>query len=423
MSQAFARFLKDEEQAPEEFLDEHVAEVLRKRVGEEPLVERIETIRGELLGATLDDLYPDGPNRAGLLFLSPSAGEQAVLIRLSAKTPHAIEDIWFEGGFHLDPDAEVEVLPPPLTWDNLEERMRLEVEAGFSGALILTRDGKVIVNEGYGLANREKGYPCTSDTIFATGSVPIDYTKAGILILAQDGAIDLGQPITDFFDGVPKDKQGITIQHLMTGQSGLLDFHGLPTDADPDHHWIDRDEAARRILAQGLLFEPGKGRQHSHSAWGLLAAIIEIASEMTYQDFTRKLLFEPAGMKDTGFNGDPVPEERLAIGYGFMSDGEINAPPYWGQTSWLVMGSGGMISTTGDMLRWQEALRRGDILSPEWTTRYWSGPGVFAAGDMFGYEVNYTETPDPQFVLLSSSIDGTMRRRFNRLGREIGRLR
>ncbi len=70
-------------------------------------------------------------------------------------------------------------------------------------------------------------------------------------------------------------------------------------------------------------------------------------------------------MVDTGFYGDPVPAERLAVGYGPLSDGEINAPPYWGETSWLVMGSGGQVSTAGDTVRWLTAMRDGRILAPD----------------------------------------------------------
>jgi CubicO group peptidase (beta-lactamase class C family) len=202
--------------------------------------------------------------------------------------------------------------------------------------------------------NRELGQPITPDTIFATGSLPIDCTHASILWLAQKGKLRLSDPITKFFKDVPSDKQSITVEHLMTGGSGLPNFHDLPGDRDPDHSWIDRDEAMRRIFAQPLLFPPGEGEQHSHSAWAVLAAIVEIVSGQSYQEFTRERLFA-----DAGFNGDPVPAERLAIGYGNRSDGKINAPPSWGKTSWLVLGSEGQTGTTRDTGRWLDAMREG----------------------------------------------------------------
>lgn len=276
----------------------------------------------------------------------------------------------------------------PLTWANLGERLAAEAEKGFTGAVLVVREGETIIDAGYGLANRERNIPVRPDTIFATGSEPIDFTHVAILQLAQAGKLSLTDPITRFFDHVPEDKRAITVEYLMTGASGLQNFHDIPSDRDPDHSWIDRDEAMRRIFAQELLFPPGEGEEHSHSAWGVLAAIVEIASGSSYQDYTREHIYEPAGMVDTGFNGDPVPVERLAIGYGTASDGTINAPPYWGPTSWLVMGSGGQISTTHDTGRFYDALRENRLLAPEWTERYFGdGPFGDRNGDVYGYEM------------------------------------
>lgn len=293
-----------------------------------------------------------------------------------------------------------------VTWENLSQWFADQAEAGFTGAVLIVRDGEVILNEGYGMANREKEIPIRPDTVFAVGSQPIDFTHAAILWLAQEGGLALSDPITRFFDDVPEDKQAITIEHLMTGASGLPNFHDLPADRDPDHTWIDRDEAVRRIFAQELLFNPGEGDEHSHSAWGLLAAIVEIVSGQSYQEFTREHIFGPAGMVDTGFHGDPVSEERLAIGYGVRSDGEINAPPYWGNASWLVMGSGGQISTVGDTSRFLTAMREGRILEPEWAERFF-GPGVGANrnGNAYGFEMFVYHTPmaESHAVLISNA--------------------
>jgi CubicO group peptidase (beta-lactamase class C family) len=206
----------------------------------------------------------------------------------------------------------------------------------------------------------------------------------------------------------------------MQGSSGLEDFHDRPADRDMDHAWIDREEAVRRILEGDLTFPPGRGNSHSHSAWGLIAAIVEVASEQSYQDFTRQNLFEPLGMTDTGFNGDPVPAERLAVGYGDLRDGETNAPPFWGPTSWLVLGSGGMTTTIDDMARWMNGLRNAELFSPESARLFWSPPGSLArAGDMYGFEVFYTEGPDTYFVLLTNYNDGSRRRANTRLAQDL----
>lgn len=302
----------------------------------------------------------------------------------------------------------------PPAWDGVEDRLKAEEKSGFSGAVLLVRDGSRVLCEGYGFADRDAEIRNTPETIFAIGSTPIDFTKAGILLLAERGKLALPDPITKYFSDVPDDKKSITIEHLMTGASGLSDFHDVPSDRDPDHGWIDRDEAVRRILDQKLLFTPGTKKAHSHSAWGLLAAVIEIASGQGYPEFTREHLFHPAGMNDTGFFGEPYPKERMAIGTGSRSDGEINAPPFWGKTSWLVMGSGGQVSTLVDMERWLAALREGKVLSPESLERYFSPPGsVLAGGDAYGFEITYTEGPG-SFLIVMSNDNGRERQAPNR---------
>jgi CubicO group peptidase (beta-lactamase class C family) len=173
---------------------------------------------------------------------------------------------------------------PPVTWDALEARLNWEADHGFSGVVLVARDGKVVLHKAYGLANREKKIAMRPDTILAIGSTPIDFTRAGILLLADRGKLKLSDPVTQFFKEVPEDRRAMTVEHLLTGRSGLPDFHDVPTDRDPDHSWIDRDEAVRRIFRQKLLFPPGKQRRHSHSGYGLLAAVIEIVSGQSYPD-------------------------------------------------------------------------------------------------------------------------------------------
>jgi CubicO group peptidase (beta-lactamase class C family) len=294
--------------------------------------------------------------------------------------------------------------PPPVTWDTIAARMQWEANHGFSGVVLVARDGKVVFHKAYGMANREKRLPTRPDTILAIGSTPIDFTRAGILLLAERGKLKLSDPITKYFDQVPPDKRAITIQHLMTGRSGLQNFHDLPGDRDRNHSWIDRSEAVRRILNQKLLFAPGEGRRHSHSAWGLLAAIIEIVSGQTYPEFTRAHLFKPAGMIDTGFFGERYLEERMAVGYGPRMDGAVNAPPYWGKTSWLVMGSGGQVSTARDMWRWMQAVHGGKFLAPESVQLYARGAqGILAGGDEYGFQIRYAGNQRWCMIVLSNT--------------------
>ena len=289
--------------------------------------------------------------------------------------------------------------------------------------MLVLRDGEVVLREGFGLADRENGVPNKADTIFAVGSTPIDFTKVAVLLLIERGELSWDAPLSRFFEQVPEDKAGITVEQLMTGASGFADFFDVPEDGNPDHTFITRDELVRRMFASELLFTPGEGREHSHGAFGLLAAVVEIVSGQTYQAYTRTHIFEPAGMADTTFFGEPLPEGRFAVGYGLLTNGEINAPPYWGETSWLVMGSGGMVSTLDDLLAFQQALRAQEILSADSLARYWSPPGAVSSnGDGFGFELLFTEDPGQQVFLVSNSTTPRTQHRLEELMTAILRL-
>lgn len=310
---------------------------------------------------------------------------------------------------------------PAVTWDTLDERMQWEVEQGFSGVVLLAREGGIVFHKAYGLANREQRIAMRADSILAIGSTPIDFTMAAALLLIERDKLHLSDPITKFLSDVPADKRAITIGYLLTQKSGLPDFHDLPGDRNRDHARIDRDEAVRRILNQKLLFAPGKGQKSSHSAWGLLAAIVEIVSGQTYEEFTCEHLFKPAGMRDTGFFGEPCPESRMAVGYGPQRDGEINAPPYWGKTSWLVMGSGGQVSTAQDMWLWTRYLRT-RLLSKKSLVYFGSGGEMATAGNAYGFEVMYAGNAQSFMIVLTNSANRDNLPRLYQLGESLTAL-
>lgn len=274
-----------------------------------------------------------------------------------------------------------------LTWDNVAEHFDTLARAGFAGVVHLTRDGKDVLHKAYGSANRSLAIPMRTDTIFGIGSTPIDFTVAAIYLLAQQDKLSLDDPITRFFDDVGTDKRAMTIRHLLNGRSGLPDFHHeAATDWDADLAWIDRDTAVARILAQPLLFAPGQGQAHSHSAYGLAAAIIERISGQGYFAFLSQHLFGPAGMTRTGMYGadNGFTLADFAVGYGAKAVGVPNIPPNWGPTSWLIMGSGGMYSTLEDMLRFYRKVRGGELLEPQYAARY-QGDALGIGGSERGF--------------------------------------
>jgi hypothetical protein len=138
----------------------------------------------------------------------------------------------------------------------------------------------------------------------------------------------------------------------------------------------------------------------------MLAAIVEIAGGEPYAQFLNKHLFGAAGMKYTSHYEDiKVPDDQLAVGYGGDAYSTPNTPRHWGKTSWLVLGSGGMVSTAGDLHRWTQAIRDGKLLSSQSANKYWAGPGsVLTGGSMNGFFTAYTEGPGSMMFLCSNEI-------------------
>jgi CubicO group peptidase (beta-lactamase class C family) len=384
------------------FAETQLAPGYRAGFSGDALIEHLRRIREAAhgFGGVLADLTDDGGTR--LTFVM-GAGEVSVVFHTQPDAPNLIVALELETPGNVEGGAPIDGVPP-YTWDTLAQRLDAEARDGFAGSVLVVHDGAVVLHEGYGLADRTVGVPVGPETIFAIGSVPIDFTKAAILKLEDTGKLSTSDPITKFLDSVPADKRTMTIDHLMTGRSGLPDFFHIPgVDADPDLSWIDRATALDRIMGQELLFAPGSDEAHSHAAWVLLAAIVELVSGQSYGDYLEHNFFEPAGMTRTGLHEDMerFSDHDLAVGYEGQSYGKVNTPRYWGRTSWLVMGSGGMASTTGDLYRWITAIRGGKTLSPRAARKFWSHM-VLAGGDDRGFFCLYTEGPGDLMIMCSN---------------------
>ncbi|MBT8131528.1 MAG: beta-lactamase family protein [Gammaproteobacteria bacterium] len=359
--------------------------------------ERLALLRGIQKAAALAGGAIVGENNGEIRLELMGRTPFVVLFRVQEEPPYAITALRTEAGA-----SRLEV-----TWDSVGELVSGMEEKGFAGVLYVARDNETVVRDAYGLSNRALGYDTKPDTVFGIGSTPIDFTVAGVLLLAQQEKLSLDDTIDAFFDNVPADKRRLTIRHLISGQSGLPDFHHIGSDWDTDLAWIDRVEAVRRILAQPLLFAPGEGNAHSHSAYGLVAAIIERVSGQGYFEFLSAAFFEPAGMLRTGMYGDDggLDLRAFAVGYGPSSVGVPNIPPNWGRTSWLVMGSGGMYSTLGDMLRFYRFVQSGDLLDKKHARRM-GGERVAIGGSDRGFYFFYATNGRGNAAMLMTNGEG-----------------
>ncbi len=228
---------------------------------------------------------------------------------------------------------------------------------GFSGTLLVVKNRFINLNKGYGMANREKGIGNTSETVFSVGSITKQFTAAAIMKLKIEGKLDTKDLIGKYLEGVPKDKKNITIQHLLTHTSGLVQ------DAGRDYDKVGRDETVANIMAQPLESKPGEKFTYTNAGYTLLAAIIEKVSGKSYEEFLHSELFQSAGMFSTGYR---IPNwDEKVVAHWYVEDTDNGIPldkpfPYWN-----LIGNGGILSTTGDMYRWHLALKGDSVLSSD----------------------------------------------------------
>jgi CubicO group peptidase (beta-lactamase class C family) len=253
------------------------------------------------------------------------------------------------------------VAPDPSLRPRLEEYLGAQATDGFSGSVIVARGGEVVLASAHGRG-------ITPETAFWIASVSKQFTAAAILKLQEQGKLGVQDPITKFFNGVPAAKQGITIHHLLTHTSGLP--HRYAADG-----LTGRDEAVRTILAVPLKQRVGEGYSYSNDGYNLLAAIVEIASGTTFEEYLGKNLLAPAGLSHTGFWGFEKPGMPVAppkdldrargMRHTIWKDGKS-------QANWGYRGATGVFSTPADLHAWVAALRAGRVLSPESLGLLWA---------------------------------------------------
>jgi len=253
-----------------------------------------------------------------------------------------------------------------MTYDDRIERiddyLLNGVKNGFAGTVLIAIDGQIVLQKGYGLANRENQTPNTPETLFTTGSVTKQFTAAAIMKLVEMDKVSLDATLADYFVGLPDDKMGITLHQLLTHSSGLV---GDVTDGDFSET-ISFDEYFDRVVSAQLRFSPGEKYAYSNAGYTILAQIIQLASGQSYEKFLREQLFEPAGMNSTGYS---LPEEDLqsfATGYRFSvieSGTVVDRIREAGEVPPTLKGNGGLSSNLGDMYRWYQALSQASVLS------------------------------------------------------------
>jgi len=243
----------------------------------------------------------------------------------------------------------------------MEQAIQTHVSAGtFMGTVLVARDGKIVLDKAYGMANIELDVPNTPDTKFRLGSITKQFTAASILLLEERGKLKIDDRVKTYLPDAPMSWDRITIYNLLTHTSGIPNFTAMP---DYNTIKLSSRSASSAVAAfrdRPLDFGPGEKMSYSNSGYLVLGDIIEKVSGQSYEQFVAANIFAPLGMKDSGYDSNTAIIKHRASGYTKQPDGYVNAT-YIHMS--IPHAAGALYSTTHDLLKWEQALFAGKVVS------------------------------------------------------------
>ena len=237
------------------------------------------------------------------------------------------------------------------------------VPFGFSGAVLIIQNDQIVLNGGYGYSNYEKKQFNGPETIFPLQSITKTFTATAILKLQMLGKLNISDSISQYLD-TPTDKSEITIAQLLSHSSGIVS--GTESYYSPP----DKKNLLEKVFSEPLLFAPGTSIAYSNLGYGILAAIIEETSNMSYEDFLKEYLFDEHQMKSTGHVNLIRDNRTMATQY--VNEFKDESPSQHKVDDWNFVGSGNLLTNTLDLYQWAMALKYNLILSEELSDKMFS---------------------------------------------------
>jgi CubicO group peptidase (beta-lactamase class C family) len=230
----------------------------------------------------------------------------------------------------------------------------------FMGSVLVARDRTILLDKGYGFANLEWNIPDSPTTKFRLGSITKQFTSASILLLEERGKLKVDDPVKKYMPDAPAAWDKVTIYNLLTHTSGIPSFTGFPDYASTEAIPTTPEKLVARFRDKPLEFQPGEKWNYSNSGYVLLGYLIEKISGQPYDKFVQENIFNPLRMKDSGYDSNSAVILRRASGYSPGPSGPVNAG-YIDMS--IPLSAGGLYSTTEDLLRWEQGLFGGKLLS------------------------------------------------------------
>ncbi len=251
------------------------------------------------------------------------------------------------------PDKEKAVAGAERAFDKVAKAVTMPAPGCAVGVSL---NGEAVFEKAFGLAEMEHNVPNTPQTIFESGSVAKQFTASALVLLQQDGKLNIDDPVKKYISELPDYGSPLTIRHMLNHTSGLRDWfavRALSGEGAGQHIVTQQMIFDTAVRQKGLDFKPGAEYSYSNSGYQLAAMIVERVSKQKFADFVAERILKPVGMKNTGYRDD---FQRITPGraqaYSKSGDGpwRLNMPMM------TAHGGGGMLTTVSDWLKWNAVL-------------------------------------------------------------------
>ena len=253
--------------------------------------------------------------------------------------------------------------------DKVDEFIKAEMQKrkipGLSIAVV--KNGEVIKAQGYGLANIELNVPATAETIYQSGSVGKQFTSAAVMLLVEEGKVNLDDPVSKYLDSAPELWKEITVRHLLTHTSGIKNYG----EKDINYRLDYTDEDLIKVVASFPLdFQPGEKWSYSNTGYVLLGFVIKKAAGKFYGDYLKERVFTPLAMTTARVINEEDIIPNRAAGYR-MPKGQLKNQRYV-SPSLNTTADGSLYLTVLDMAKWDAALYSEKLLKRSSIDQMWT---------------------------------------------------
>ncbi len=259
-------------------------------------------------------------------------------------------------------------------------------EGNFNGSAMVIHNDSVLYKGSFGYANEEWQVENTPETKFKIGSCTKQFTAAIMMLLAEEGKINVDSTISTYLPEYPKpagDK--ITIDHLLSHRSGIPEYFAMPELQSRSYIENKPLDFIQCFWEMPLDFDPGSCFQYSNSNYFILGYIIELVAGKPYEEVLREKILEPLHMKDTGVDNATQIFPNKAYGY-IKVDGEWQVAPFINSSG--AYAAGAIYSTVGDLEKWTHSLLNETLLSHKSTLQLTS-----LHSERYGYGLGIVDLP------------------------------